>query len=182
MIASFAPGRRWSSLAMILLLALGLAGLTDAPGAVQAAANEAVAKLNGATPPEFEAIPPAAAKPTNGPTVKISVVNEAGQPLQGAKIMAPHQAVFYMGQANSPTWQTDQSGTAEIRLGELSENRLQQNTWFTMSIIHPDYAPIGMSWTALMPSRARCGILRATSRNVPPFPGRFGVKKVPTWS
>ena len=30
------------------------------------------------------------------------------------------------------------------------------------------------------PRLARCGILRATSRNVPAFAGRFGVKNTPT--
>ena len=32
-----------------------------------------------------------------------------------------------------------------------------------------------MSWTAVTPSSARWGIFRATSRNVPPLRGRFGV-------
>jgi uncharacterized GH25 family protein/thiol-disulfide isomerase/thioredoxin len=148
MIAAFSPGKRWSFLAILLLLALGLAGLTDARRAVAAAANEVAAnlKLKGATPPIFEPLQPAAPKPTNGATVKVTVVNEAGQPLKGVKIMAPHQAVFFMGQANSPTWETDRNGIAEIRLGEPSENRLQQNGWFSMSISHPDYSPIGMSW------------------------------------
>jgi beta-lactamase regulating signal transducer with metallopeptidase domain len=148
MIAAFSPGKRWNFLAILLLLALGLAGLTDARRAVKAAANEVAANLTpgGATPPVFEPLQPAAPKPTNGATVKVTVVNEVGQALKGAKIMAPHQAVFFMGQGNSPTWETDQNGMAEIRLGELSENRMQQNGWFTMSISHPDYAPIGMSW------------------------------------
>ncbi len=149
MIASFSPRKRWSFLAILLLLSLGLAGLTDARRAVEAAASEVAStlNLNGATPPVFEPIQSVGTKPTNGPTVKVTVLNEEGQPLKGAKVLAPHQAVFFMGQANSPTWETDQNGMAEIRLGAFSEDHLMQNGWFTMSIFHPDYSPIGMSWS-----------------------------------
>ena len=36
---------------------------------------------------------------------------------------------------------------------------------------------IGMSWIAVTPRLARCGIFCATSRNVPALAGRFGGKK-----
>jgi beta-lactamase regulating signal transducer with metallopeptidase domain len=149
MIAAFAPGRRWSFLAILLLFALGLAGLTDARRAVQAAAKEAkeiATRADGGTPPVFESRKEATPKPTAGRAVKVTVLNEQGEPLKGAKILAPHSAAFFMGPANAPMWETDASGIAEILLGEPPEGRLQQNGWFTMSVRHPAYAPLGMSW------------------------------------
>jgi hypothetical protein len=79
--------------------------------------------------------------------MKVTVLDfETGHPISGADVLAPNQAAFWNGTENAPRWVTDEHGVASIRVGEVPTETPQQNTWYTLSVRHPGYAPHGASW------------------------------------
>ena len=150
MIATYVPSRRWQMLALIVGAAIGVTGLTDAQ--IKAAKSKtgndmhpsaSSFQTNGATALNSRPVV------TNGAVMKVVVLDDAtGKPMAGAEVLAPNQAAFFSGQEHAPLWLTDNDGRATIRLGEVPTNHLAEQSWFTLSVRHKDFAPRGMSWSA----------------------------------
>ena len=151
MIAAHVPAPRWPLLAALVLVGLGVVGLTDARNS---SANPSAARNDLPSTQAFEAqhaAPAPQPRPvvTNGPALKVTVLDhETGSPLAGAEVLAPHHAAFQDGVENAPVWTTDDSGLVTIRLGEIPSEPTRQTTFFSISVRRPGYAPRGLTWSA----------------------------------
>ena len=136
MIAGFRAGGKLGLFTAAALAVLCVIGLTDAQKKTLGASNR----------PEPTAAQPSRPVVTNGPTMKLTVLDDAtGAPLGGAEVLAPNQSAFWGGRENAPRWVTDKSGTAVIHLGECQPD--QRLPWYTLSVRRHGYGPVGMSWS-----------------------------------
>jgi beta-lactamase regulating signal transducer with metallopeptidase domain/uncharacterized GH25 family protein len=146
MIAAFAPARRWSIPAFMLIAAISAGGLTDAQKKAEAKADN---KKSSSSETSSNAVPLVPAVITNGPSLKVIVLDaQSGKPLANAEVLAPEQSAFFNGKSASPRWITDAAGVTAIRLGEIPIEATKQNTWFVMAVRHPGFAPRSLSWSA----------------------------------
>jgi protocatechuate 3,4-dioxygenase beta subunit len=150
MIADYTPNRRLSAVAVVLLIGLAVAGLTDA---ANRSPTEPVFKpaeaVKTSTASKADVKTPSRPIITSGRTVKVTVVDaESGKPLAGAYVYAPSHAAFFGGLENAPRWKTDAHGDAFIRLGDVPAERLRQNTWFTISAKCDGQTAQGLSFSA----------------------------------
>jgi hypothetical protein len=84
---------------------------------------------------------------TNGPSLKVTVLDaETSVPIAGAHVYAPSDAARFGRLENAPRWTSDAAGVAQIRLGEVPRESIQQWASFNISVHRPGYAPIGLSW------------------------------------
>jgi hypothetical protein len=137
-------GRYYQGRAVALFLLIGLAavGLTNA---ITIAPKEAE---SGGTPPlAIDSIVPRPVV-TNGPTLKITVVDAiTSKPIPGAMVYAPCGILFPAKDAGEiPRWTTDSSGVALIHLGDVPQDPELRMKSFSLLVHCPPYAPIGMSW------------------------------------
>ncbi|MDB6037023.1 MAG: hypothetical protein JWM99_864 [Verrucomicrobiales bacterium] len=147
MIAAFVPARRWPLLAVLLMGAVCLVGLTDARTQSNRAESTVTNSPSVLVTHKLAEVPRSVA--TNGASVKITVMDaETGKPLPGSEIRAPDQSAFFGGGFSPPGWLSDVSGAATIHLGEVPTDILKQMTWFVMDVRHPGFAPQGLSWSA----------------------------------
>lgn len=147
MIARFRPRPRSSWMALGVVVAVAFLGLTDprdsnAEAAATAPAPAKSEEVSLAKAPRV-GLPPE----TRGRAVTVVVRDAAtGEPVAGAEVFAPNEVAFSSLGGVGPRWMTDDTGQAEIRLGEVPEQPEKAKTWFTLSVRASGYAGRGLSW------------------------------------
>lgn len=150
MIASYVPGRRWQLLALAVAAVIGVTCLTDAQVESPVPASEKDAILSVSSPKTNQvAAVDSRLVVTNGRLMKVIVLDdETGKPLAGAEVLAHNKAALFGFEDRGPLWITGDDGRADIHLGEVSPSHLSQQTWFTLSVRHREFAPRGKSLSA----------------------------------
>jgi beta-lactamase regulating signal transducer with metallopeptidase domain len=147
-IARFRPGSKASRWPIVLLGLLALAGLTDAPRSAAVADKAPNPVVPGATSAGAERAVTTEMVITNGPAIRVKVVDDAtGQPLAGAEVVSPSR-FFTAGQGRwkSSAWFTDSSGEVTIHLGLRDASQASEEWLVSITARRSGFAPRGRRW------------------------------------
>jgi beta-lactamase regulating signal transducer with metallopeptidase domain len=147
-IARFRPGSKVSRWPIVLLGLLALGGLTDVPRAAPVEDKASDPVVPGVTLAGAEGGVTAGWVVTNGPAVRVKVVDDAtGEPLAGAEVVSPSR-FFTTGQGRwkSSAWFTDSSGEVTIHLGERDASRASEEWLVSITARRSGFAPRGRRW------------------------------------